>query len=129
MKSIQPFDAFLLAILLVIGLCFLSAEFNMGLVVYFGMAAASVLLIRKVMGVQTLEEAVSWLRERARLAFYLGFVWAVNVIYLVFALQNGYVSLIEAIGFYPFLGVVFSALVLLQHLAWQQVLKLFGRAR
>lgn len=129
MKFIPPFDAFLLTILLVIGLCFLSAGFNMGLVVYFGMAVAGALLIRKVMGVQTLKEVVSWLRARARLAFYLGFVWTANLIYLVFAYQNGYVSFIEAIGFYPFLGLVFSALVLLQHLAWQQVLKLFGRAR
>lgn len=129
MKFIPPFDAFLLTILLVIGLCFLSAGFNMGLVVYFGMAVAGALLIRKVMGVRTLEDAVSWLRARARLAFYLGFVWTANLVYLVFAYQNGYVSFIEAIGLYPFLGVVFSALVLLQHLAWQQVLKLFGRAR
>ena len=129
MKSILSFDAFLLAILLVIGLCFLSVEFNTGLVMYFGMAVAGALLIRKVMGVQTLEDAVSWLRARARLAFYLGFVWAANLVYLVFAYQNGYVSLIEAIGFYPFLGVVFSALVMLQHLAWQQVLKLFERIR
>lgn len=119
----------LLTILLVIGLCFLFAGFNMGLVVYFGMAVASVLLIRKVMGVQTLKEAVSWLRERARLAFYLGFVWTGNLVYLVFAYQNGYVSFIEAIGLYPFLGMVFSALVLLQHLACQQVLNLFGRTR
>lgn len=101
----------------------------MGLVVYFGMAVAGALLIRKVMGVRTLEEAVSWLRARARLAFYLGFVWTANLVYLVFAYQNGYLSFIEAISFYPFLGVVFSALVMLQHLAWQQVLKLFGRAR
>lgn len=35
----------------------------------------------------------------------------------------------EAIGLYSFAGVVFSALVLLQHLAWQVVLKVFGRAR
>lgn len=59
MKFIQSFDALLLAILLVIGLCFLSVGFNMGLVVYFGMAVAGALLIRKVMGVQTLEDAVS----------------------------------------------------------------------
>lgn len=129
MKSIQSFDTFLLTILLVIGMSFLSAEFNTGLVVYFGMAVAGALLIRKVMGVQTLKEVVFWLRARARLAFYLGFVWTANLVYLVFAYQNGYVSFIEAIGFYPFLGVVFSALVMLQHLAWQQVLKLFGRAR
>lgn len=129
MNSIQSFDALLLTILLMIGLCFLSAGFNMGLAVYFGMAVTSVLLIRKVMGVQTLREAVSWLRARARLAFYLGFVWTANLVYLVFAYQNGYLSFIEAIGFYPFLGVVFSALVLLQHLAWQQVLELFGRTR
>lgn len=129
MKSIRSFDAFLIATLLVTGLCFLSAGFNMGLVVYFGMAVAGALLIRKVMGVRTLEEAVSWLHARARLAFYLGFVWTANLVYLVFAYQNGYLSIIEAIGLYPFLGVVFSALVLLQHLAWQQVLKLFGRIK
>ena len=129
MKFIQSFDALLLVLLLVISLCFLSAGFNMGLVVYFGMAVAGALLIRNVMGVQTLEEAVSWLRDRARLAFYLGFVWTANLVYLVFAYQNGYVSFIEAIGFYPFLGVVFSALVMLQHRAWQQVLKLFGHTR
>lgn len=128
MKFIQSFDALLLVLLLVISLCFLSAGFNMGLVVYFGMAVAGALLIRKVMGVRPLKDAVSWLRARARLAFYLGFVWTANLVYL-FAYQNGYVSFIEAIGLYPFLGVVFSALVMLQHRAWQQVLKLFGHTR
>jgi hypothetical protein len=126
MKSIQSFDAFLLTILLVISLSFLTAELNMGLVVYFGVAAASVLLFRKVMGVQTLGEAIYWLRARAWLAFYLGFIWVVNVVYIVYAFSQGYVGLIEAIGLYPFVCVVFSALVLLGYLALQQVLKLFG---
>lgn len=65
MKSIRSFDAFLLTIVLVIGLCFLPAQFSIGLVVYFGMAVASLLLIRQVMGVETLVQAVSWLRARA----------------------------------------------------------------
>ena len=59
MKFIPPFDAFLITILLMIGLCFLPAGFTMGLVVYFGMAVAGALLIRKVMDVQILEDAVS----------------------------------------------------------------------
>lgn len=58
----------------------------MGLVVYFGIAAASVLLIRKVMGGQTLDEAVCWLRARARLAVYSGFVWVVTLVYVVYVL-------------------------------------------
>lgn len=129
MKSIQSFDAFLLALLLMIGFCFLTAKFNMGMVAYFGMAVAGALLIRKVVGVQTLEEAVSWVRARARLAFYLGFVWVINLLYVIYAFWLGGMGLIEAIGLYLFVSVVFSALVLLQHLVWQQVLKLFGRAR
>lgn len=129
MKSIHSFDKLLLAVLLAIGLCFLPAQFNIGLVVYLGTAAASLLLFRKVMGVQTLEDAVCWLRARARLAFYLGFVWLVNLIYVIYAFRLGGLDLIEAIGLYLFASVVFSALVLLQHLVWQQVLKLFGRAR
>jgi hypothetical protein len=129
MKSIRSFDALLLAIFLVIGLCFLPAQFNIGLVVYFGMAVASLLLFRKVMDVQTLEEAVSWLRARARLAFYLGFVWVINLVYVIYAFWVVGMGLIEAISLYLFASVVFSALVLLQHLVWQQVLKLFGRVR
>ncbi|MDM7950626.1 hypothetical protein [Hydrogenophaga sp.] len=129
MKSIRSFDALLLAIFLVIGLCFLPAQFNIGLVVYFGMAVASLLLFRKVMDVQTLEGAVSWLRARARLAFYLGFVWVINLVYVIYAFWVVGMGLIEAISLYLFASVVFSALVLLQHLVWQQVLKLFGRVR
>lgn len=97
---IQSFDAFLLAILLAIGLCFLPAQFKIGLMVYLGTAAASLLLFRKVMGVQTLEDAVCWLRARARLAFYLGFVWLVNLVYVIYAFWLGDLGLRWAIGVY-----------------------------
>lgn len=101
----------------------------MGLVVYLGMTIASLLLFRKVMGVQTLREAVYWLRARAQLFFYLGFVWVVNLFFVVYLFWNGGLGWVEAIRGYSFSSVVFSALVLVQHLVWQQVLKLFGRAR
>lgn len=129
MKSIKSFDALLLAILLVIGLCYLQAELNFGLAVYFVMALAGMLLIRKVMGAQTIGEAVAWLRSHARLAFYLSFIWVVGLVQIGYAFLYGYLTLIEAIGGYFFASVVFSALVFLGYLALQLVLKVFGRTR
>lgn len=126
MKSVKSFDVLLLAILLVVVFAQIQHKLVLGTVVYFGLVLMGLLVIRWVVGAQTINEARLWLRFRMRIAYYLIFIWVVNLVYVGYSFWNGYLGLVEAIGVYLMVIVVFSALVLLGQHALQRVLKVFG---
>lgn len=129
MKSIQSFDAFLLAILLAIGFALMQYKLNLGGVLYFFMATLGLFIIRLEVGAKTLGEAFIWLHSHLRIAFYLAFILMVNLVYVGYSFWSGYVGLLEAVGVYLIVSVIFSAIVFIGNFVLRFLLKVFESTR
>lgn len=126
MQSARSFDVFLSAILLVITATQMMYELSRGTLLVILLTSINLLIIRRVIGARTLNEALSWMRFHQRTAFYLLFVWVSLAVLSGYLILFGYMGLLEAAALYFFAAPLYSAIVLLGHTALKFLSNLFG---